>query len=232
MQLFIHHQASNLHRHQNVTAGTTPQTALSVFANVLASASMLSATRLNSSFCSPAISFTTSLALSSSPLLHWISSVLKSTFTSAPYRSFVALEGNPRRDETRRRSSLTSSLEIYISAALHQLTRKEEFCRKKRGCALPHMVTTFVQKTGTYAGTSPFFSSEVLLSDLFVRRIDAEPLWSPMTSTCWVGVPVCVSSAHSQTTAQHVDIPEKGLESVTCHSPDGGGATWRGIMCV
>lgn len=40
-----------------------------------------------------------------------------------------------------------------------------------------------------HAGTSPFFSSEVPAFDVFVRRIEAEPLWPPMTSICCVGVP-------------------------------------------
>lgn len=58
-------------------------TAASCLANCLAKASILSATLLNSSFCSPATS-TPAAAGSSSWLLQWISKVLKSTFTSCP----------------------------------------------------------------------------------------------------------------------------------------------------
>jgi hypothetical protein len=44
---------------------------------------------------------------------------------------------------------------------------------------------------------------------------------------CWL-----LTRLHRRGCFNSANLPEKGLDRVTCHSPDGGGATWRGMLCL
>jgi len=61
----------------------------------------------------------------------------------------------------------------------------------------------------------------------------AERLGSPMTSIICVGAPGWVLSVRLSRLPvdAELDVPEKGLLRTIWNSPDGGGATARGMLC-